>query len=229
MSSPRTRSAPLRLDKFEELRQAKGLTIEEVAHKVDVDLRNVRRWLSGKPVYLQNIARLAAVLGTTSAVLRADGAEGVIPAKPEKPCRFDLQIRLKGYLRTDRQKDHLVCLTQDVVQALAREGISVTGHKATWATSRFAGAGAWRILVSVPAMSDGRPSWAIFAVVPARVTALAEAEELRGDRSDYGELLASGWGRRVPRATLRRVERLCGRSEGAILDLTAERSDGASR
>ncbi|MCC6908158.1 MAG: helix-turn-helix transcriptional regulator [Phycisphaerales bacterium] len=221
MKQARQRSAPLRLDEVERLRLARSLTVEDLAKKVGVQLRNVRRWLSGEQrVYFKNLRRLAAVLGTTTDAIRADLPEAV-PPRPLKPCRFVIEIRLKGYLHSVQQKDHLVRLTPDIIQALAQEGITITGQKSGVVTSRITGPAAWRVLIAVPAREGRRRCWAMFAIKPARVRTFMDAGEFNADGATDGELITSGWGSRVPRAQIRQVARLFGCDEDTVLDLTA--------
>lgn len=227
MNQKRKRSAPLRLEEVERLRQARGLTVEELASKVRIDLRNMKRWLSGeqKPL-LHNLNRLVAALGTTPEALRADLSDTPVPPRPSKPCRFVIEIRLKGYLQSVQQKDHLVRLTPDVVQALAREGIIVTGQKSGVVTSRITGPAAWRVLIAVPAREGRRRCWALLAVRPSRVSTFMDAGEFNADGAIDGEFITSGWGSRVPQAQTHRVARLFGCAEEAIIDLTAMRRRG---
>lgn len=227
MKQARKRSAQLRLDEVERLRQARGLTDEEIARKVGVDVRNARRWLSGQQQpYFSNLAKLATVLGTTPDALRADRPEAAVPPRPAKPCRFVFEIRLKGYLQSVQQKDHLVRLTPDIVQSLAREGITVTGQKSGMVTSRFAGPAAWRVLVGVPAREGRRRCWALLAIKPSRLNAFLNAGEFRQDGFADGELIASGWGTRIPRSRLTDVARCFNCVEETILDMTAKRGQG---
>jgi transcriptional regulator with XRE-family HTH domain len=59
------RSYLLRADELKRLRVRKGLSITELAARCDVNYKTVRRWLKGGPAYMDNIAVLTRVLGTT--------------------------------------------------------------------------------------------------------------------------------------------------------------------
>lgn len=75
--------------KIKELRQAKGLTLEQVANVVGVGKSTVRKWETGMIANMKRdkIAALAKALGTTPAYLMGwtDDIKKVKNSSPEKP------------------------------------------------------------------------------------------------------------------------------------------------
>lgn len=162
---------------------------------------------------------LAEALGTTVDALRADMDEQPDTRKTTEPVQFTLSLRLKGHFPSERQKDHLVRLTSDVVQALAREGISVTGHRANVATSRLSPAASWRVLVALPVEVESQLCWLIVALKPARVSAFLEVAQVQSDEIADGELIAWGVGDRPPPEQLERASRLFSCDASSVLDM----------
>lgn len=220
MTEPRKRTVPLKTDAVHDLRQRKGLSVDSLAGKVGVDLRTLTRWLSGESApYWSNVGALATALGTTIDAIRADKGDALSPPSAEQH-RFVIQIRLKGQFQSAQQKDHLVRLTPELVQALEREGIAITGQKSVLATSGFTGAAAWRVLVGVPGTTDGEPSWAIVAVMPSRLAALLQAGAF-DDQLAEGEFISCGWGSGIPYTERQRVADIYRCHDDTLWDLTA--------
>ena len=103
--------------RIKELRQAKGLTLEQVANVVGVGKSTVRKWETGMIANMKRdkIASLAKALGTTPAYLMGWKEESPSPSK-----ETDLSEGEKALLELFRQvpEDHQQLVLQMIRVAL---------------------------------------------------------------------------------------------------------------
>ncbi len=95
--------------RIRDLRQAKGLTLEQVADVVGVGKSTVRKWETGMIANMRRdkIADLAKALGTTPAYLMGweeeDTKQEVSPSEPELTEGEQLMLELFRKIPEDRQ------------------------------------------------------------------------------------------------------------------------------
>lgn len=104
--------------KIKELRQAKGLTLEQVANVVGVGKSTVRKWETGMIANMKRdkIASLAQALGTTPAYLLGWEIENS-PSEPELTEREKEWLKLFRELSEDEQ-DFITLKVQKLLDAL---------------------------------------------------------------------------------------------------------------
>ena len=59
--------------KIQELREARGMSVDELSRKMSVDQAIVRRWESGAEIEAGNLRQLADALGVSQDELRHEG------------------------------------------------------------------------------------------------------------------------------------------------------------
>ena len=100
--------------RIKDLRQAKGLTLEQVANVVGVGKSTVRKWETGMIANMRRdkIADLAKALGTTPAYLMGWKEEQInnTPSEPELTEGEKLMLDLFRQIPADRQPEALELL-----------------------------------------------------------------------------------------------------------------------
>ena len=203
----RSRKQPYHLNvtRLDQLLRDKGMTLEVLARKTGLDLRTIQRKCQGRPAKPSTVHAIAAALGTTFRDLVHDPGDRPSTVSQERPARFRIRLRLSGSFQSNQQKDYLLRLNEKIASALDREGITLRGQAFTVATSHFAGSGAFRLLIAIPAVTDGRPSWLLAAVKPTMLGALCKAEEIDTGDFRFGEVIETGWGRAIPKSAMMRA------------------------
>lgn len=218
MAGSRARTVPINPEVIEQLRLSKGLSEQQLADRCGFPVRTLQRWLQGQTrPFLSNAMTLASALGTPLDAIRGDIPTPSPDADP--PCRFTIQISVKGQLRSLRDKSHLVRLTQEIIESLEHEGVIVTGHKTVMATSGFAGSGEWRMLIAISTAINDEAAWAVLALRPSRIHSFA-AMDTFDDQLGEGELVSCGWGLVLPDDERERIAKLYRCGPQTIRDLT---------
>ena len=95
--------------RIKELRQSRGLTLEQVADVVGVGKSTVRKWETGMIANMRRdkIASLAKALGTTPEYLMGWTEEKISPHEPELTEGEKLMLELFRQIPKDRQTEAL--------------------------------------------------------------------------------------------------------------------------
>lgn len=96
------------------LREAKGLTQEDVASKSKLDVRTIQRAEAGQPIGAETLAQIAATLGVPNDDLRSgNDQEGAQPSNPEVCVLHALRspLELLAALKSHQEAD-IECVTE---------------------------------------------------------------------------------------------------------------------
>lgn len=197
------RTHPVRADKIEDLRLARGISPGRLAEIADLSPRQLTRILNGGEAFLSTISRLADALRTTPDALRAD-------IKPETTTFVDLNLSFKGVLADDAQVGLLVTITPKIMELLKTYGIKISSHGSSMSITEYAGEELRRSISLVfGVLASGSPFWAFLAVKVSMYGQFVEAQRMKtldlDNFSSWGEIVYCGEGLSPDDETIRKV------------------------
>lgn len=195
---------------IERMRLAKGMSVESLAAKAGIAVKTVKRIISGKPAFLENIASLARALGTTCAALLNTP---LTAQRPPNAGTFSVDISLSGVITSPEQSQLLVSLTPKIVAGLQDAGVKVTSATSKLALDSPDPLETTRIICEIfGLLEDGGPCWIIAAVRPSRYAEFLAVQKSGAlnvyQFQPYGEIVTSGKGERASREVALEVARL---------------------
>lgn len=152
---------PVRADLIEQLRQSQGLSLNALALKADLSLRQMKRILNGGMAYIATINRLAKTLNVETDALRAD-----IDLKPmESRTEYRLDLSIAGMIDDAAKSAVLIQITPKIIALLKEHGVDVRKFNTALALNEYADQDLRRTIALIYGLLDtGDPFWAFVAV-----------------------------------------------------------------
>ena len=160
----RKNTLPVDVEKIEQLRRTRHLSLERLAHKADIHPKTLTRILNKQTEpRLDTIESLANALGVAPEVFRED-----VNIQPEK-TQFQLNISLEGVTYSSQNLGVLVTLTPSIIALLKANDIQVTAAQTQ--IDQIQGDSLRRVVAIVYRVTsmfevDGIPFWSFVAVRP---------------------------------------------------------------
>ncbi|MGH7243425.1 MAG: helix-turn-helix domain-containing protein [Phycisphaerales bacterium] len=204
-----------RADEIERLRQEKGLSLERLAAKAGVTVRTLKRWLSGKPAFFDNIAAIGTALDVPPKTLMR-GQDNTGPPVLTQRAVFNLQMTISGTIDSAEKARALAELPSSIVADLARIGIHIAASDARLSVETRADE-LTRTLVCIHGVLDsGKHCWIYAAVRPSMydtfLRAQAEGTLDIHNFAVWGEIIVSGNEKLPPLAVTTKVADMYGSS-----------------
>jgi len=163
-----------------------------------VDVRTLKRWLSGRRAFLENIAAIAAALRVAPEALIADHAPAELPAPPRQVTTFSLQLTVTGTIRSAEQARVLAELPASVLTELARAGIQIAASDARLSIEHRAEELTRTIVLIFGTLDTGNSCWVYAAIRPSMYSIFVREQAAgRVDMYNFvlwGEIIVSAEG-----------------------------------
>ncbi len=196
---------PVRGHELDQLRQSRGLSLEQLAKKAKIHVKTLKRILSGNEARISTIDLLAKALGVSCNHLRADIQR---PEEQERTA-FTLDLTLHGTLESLQQLQQAVNLSPLLKGALEQTGIKVTNLSSRLHLINKSGEFTRSIAVLYGVTANGTPFWLFAAVLPSRyehfITSYRDGTLDIHAFSPYGEIIVIGEGKDPPDSVVDKV------------------------
>jgi len=125
----RERTYKLNTQVIERRREALGMSIDRLARIAGVHVKTLRKWLAGKPAFIENVRKLADALDVQVDIIRqSDGAAATIDAnQPSDENAPSKTLNLDGALSLTSEIDDIPQLNHDImILMLEKRDINVS-------------------------------------------------------------------------------------------------------
>ncbi len=130
MSKPHSSSRACRVEEVQRLRVARGLSVEKLASKAQVDRKTIERLFKGRRLAVESIGRIATALGTTVDNLIVEEDGGAVRVNHSQPSPFHYHLSVAGDVTSGDQAAELGRLALDGVSRLQDLGANIRSHRA---------------------------------------------------------------------------------------------------